>query len=155
MRVTAYYVLRARPELLERLGRGCPEILPHFSAPALWTRSEGGSAGGDVAEWLEQLKLSFLLGLQAHLDELGDERLSMVIHGALGAPPWGADTFDRGWTAERFGGVDEYADEVARVATSEQLHKLTGSDAWRERLLAQRKAADGPTPPKPNKARKG
>lgn len=137
MRVTAYYVLRSKPELMARVERECPELLPFFSEPALWTRSEGANDGP------EQLKLSFLLEVQQNKDATADPRFGTLLDGVLGEPPWGADTFDRWWTAERFEGA-EYADEVARVASVEQLRKLRGADAWREKLIAQKARADEP-----------
>jgi len=141
MRVTAYYVLRSKPELLARVERECPELLPLFSEPALWTRSEGANDGP------EQLKLSFLLEVQQHKHAPADPRFATLLDGVLGAAPWGADTFDRWWSAERFEGA-EYADEVARVASVEQLRKLRGADAWREKLIGQKARADEPAPKK-------
>lgn len=141
MRVTAYYVLRSKPELLARVERECPELLPLFSEPALWTRAEGPTGGPD--EWTEQLKLSFLLEVQQQKDAPPDPRFASLLDGVLGAAPWGADTFDRWWSAERFEGA-EYADEVARVASVEQLRKLRGADAWRERLIGQKARAEEP-----------
>lgn len=128
---------------MERVKKELPNELALFSEPELWITEEGGITAKGPAQWTEQLKLTYLLGLQSDYlsPRPGDaeaERLNVVLRAALGAGPWGADVFDRWWTVERFGGLDQKTEMVLDQASAEDIRQLTGADAWRKWLIERK-----------------
>lgn len=123
MKTTAYYLVRPRPELLQKVEHDHPAALELLCSPALWRQKEEGDGP-------ERLKLTFLLGLLADEPDLA--------RSILGPTPWGAQAFDRGWTLERFE-LDADADDVARHATIPQLEGLVGAEAWRASMIESKR----------------
>ncbi len=142
MRFEAYYVVRPRPTLLARVAGVRDAVL--LIDPVLWSRGEGGRTASGPAEWTEDFKLTYLLGLQ--MDYLGQapeneqqREFQALLQDLLGPAPWGVEVFDRWWTVERFDGVNEDADEIVERASLEDVQKLKGPEPWMERLVEQKK----------------
>jgi len=138
VRFTAYYVVRARPELLARWGDS-PDI-DLFRQAELWSREEGGRTADGPAEWTERFKLTYLLNFQvdylaAAPENPDQEQFQKRLRAILGPKPWGVEVFDRWWTAERLDGVTMQSEVVLDRAAAGDIESLRGADDWRNWLI--------------------
>jgi hypothetical protein len=137
MRYTAYYIVRADAALLSQMkDRPEADLLCHDQ---LWTKSEGGRTTKSVDDGIEEFKLLFVAHLHhdylRHAPADQEQReFQRLLGSILGAPPWGASTFDRWWTLERLEAEGD-ADAVAARLPTETVSMLRGADSWRAWLL--------------------
>ncbi len=99
MRYTAFYIIRPRERLLQKLSEETSSIL-ELSEPVLWTNEQGGRSVWSKNDYVQALKYLFV----ANVKNLLPKHLIQNVFGDL---PITVMSFDAWWRMECFDGFDE------------------------------------------------
>jgi hypothetical protein len=115
MKHTAHYIIRANPELKDRLAGTDYADLETLIGPILWTHEQGGRSSFTRQDHIVAVKRLYVEYVRSIVP--GAEAVVVADLLSDDAP------FDRWWSIEVFSGINNTVEEVAR-----ELEEVIGSD---------------------------
>jgi hypothetical protein len=137
MRFTSHYIIRPTAELLGKLSNSDIEIVETLNQPVLWSKKEGGKTNWQPSEYVEQVKIAFLLNL---FKSYSDSKIEIFLNKIFQKGNLDLNVFDEFWEVERFEDIDETFEDIESQLDIDSVSRLKNLDsqlvkAWLSYLL--------------------
>ncbi|HEX2912273.1 MAG TPA: hypothetical protein VH186_15805 [Chloroflexia bacterium] len=143
MKLTGFYLITAKPKLLELLEHYSYDVKEYFGPSRLWLKTVDSHALSSFTNEVPvMLKLLFLTQLQVVLEKgVGEQReFGELAHFLLKEPPYSVSVFDEWWNITYLDGLDNEVESLEKITKVEYLQELAPTDNpdandWLSRLI--------------------